>query len=174
VSRLYIQIDPSEELSSWPDERVWEELRVRLASDDGFELRDGPVLEKGIALHRSLVVEPMQYGRLFLAGDAAHVVPPAGAKGLNLAVADVRALAQGIERFYRTGERDLLDRYTERCLRRVWRVQQFSAWMSMLLHKLPGADPFQDRLARAELAWLRQSEAAARSLAENYVGLPFD
>jgi p-hydroxybenzoate 3-monooxygenase len=174
VSRLYIQVDPATELASWPDERVWEELRVRLASDDGFVLRDGPVLEKSIALHRSLVVEPMQYGRLFLAGDAAHIVPPAGAKGLNLAVADVRVLAQGVERFYRDGARDLLDRYTERCLRRVWRVQQFSSWMSMLLHKLPGADPFQDRLARAEMAWLRQSEAAARSLAENYVGLPFD
>src|SRR6185369_16494783 len=109
MSRLYIQVDPATEISSWPDERVWDELRVRLASDDGFVLRDGPVLEKSIALHRSLVVEPMQYGRLFLAGDAAHIVPPAGAKGLNLAVADVRALAQGIERFYREGARDLLD-----------------------------------------------------------------
>jgi p-hydroxybenzoate 3-monooxygenase len=173
VSRLYIQVDPAEDLASWPDERVWDELRIRLASD-GFVLRDGPVLEKSIALHRSLVVEPMQYGRLFLAGDAAHIVPPAGAKGLNLAVADVRVLAFAIAHFYRTGEAALLDRYTERCLRRVWRVQQFSTWMSMLLHKIPGADPFQERLARSELAWIRQSEAAAKSLAENYVGLPFD
>ncbi len=174
VSRLYIQVEPKEALSNWSDDRIWEELRVRLASDDGFVLRDGPVLEKSIALHRSVVVEPMQWGGLFLAGDAAHIVPPAGAKGLNLAVADVRVLARAMAEFYRTGERSELDRYTEQCLRRVWRVQHFSAWMSMLLHKLPGADPFQERLARAELAWLRESEAAARSLAENYVGLPFD
>jgi p-hydroxybenzoate 3-monooxygenase len=173
ISRLYIQIDPQEEMASWPDDRVWEELSIRLATD-GWTLNDGPVLEKTIALHRSIVVEPMQYGRLFLAGDAAHIVPPSGAKGLNLAVADVRALAQGLVHFYRTGENRWLERYTERCLRRVWRVQQFSTWMSMLLHRLPGADDFQERLVRAELAWLRQSEAAARSLAENYVGLPLD
>jgi p-hydroxybenzoate 3-monooxygenase len=173
ISRLYIQVDPREEIASWPDDRIWEELRIRLATD-GWTLRDGPVLEKTIALHRSVVVEPMQYGRLFLAGDAAHIVPPSGAKGLNLAVADVRALAQGLVHFYRAGENEWLERYTERCLQRVWRVQQFSTWMSMLLHKLPGADDFHERLVRAELAWIRQSEAAARSLAENYVGLPFD
>jgi p-hydroxybenzoate 3-monooxygenase len=174
VSRLYIQIDPSDDMANWPDDRVWDELGIRLASDDGFVLRDGPVLEKSVAIHRSLVVEPMQYGRLFLAGDAAHIVPPAGAKGLNLAVADVRVLSRALTRFYRTGDTALLDDYTERCLARVWRVQQFSSWMSMLLHKIPGADAFQDRLARSELAWLRRSEAAAKSLAENYVGLPFD
>jgi p-hydroxybenzoate 3-monooxygenase len=173
VSRLYIQVDPDEDMADWPDARIWDELRIRLATD-GWTLEDGPVLEKSIALHRSLVVEPMQYGRLFLAGDAAHIVPPAGAKGLNLAVADVRALAQGLVHFYRTGESRWLERYSERCLSRVWRVQQFSSWMSMLLHKVPGADVFHERLARAELAWIRQSEAAARSLAENYVGLPFD
>jgi p-hydroxybenzoate 3-monooxygenase len=174
ISRLYIQVDPEEDLAAWPDERVWEELRTRLAGEDGWSLRDGPVLEKSIALHRSVVVEPMQHRRLFLAGDAAHIVPPTGAKGLNLAVADVRALSEGIVRFYRHRDPARLEGYTERCLRRVWRVQQFSTWMSLLLHRLPGADGFQERLARAELAWVCESEAAARSLAENYVGLPFD
>jgi p-hydroxybenzoate 3-monooxygenase len=175
VSRLYIQVDPQDGLGDWPDDRVWEELRARLATDDGaWRLNEGPVLEKSIAMHRSLVVEPMQHGRLFLAGDAAHIVPPTGAKGLNLAVADVRALANGMVHWYRTGDGSLLDQYSDRCLRRVWRVQQFSSWMSMLLHRLPDEDAFQDRLARAELDWICRSEAAARSLAENYVGLPFD
>jgi p-hydroxybenzoate 3-monooxygenase len=161
-------------VSEWPDDRIWEELSIRLESVDGFVLQQGPVLEKGLAVHRSVVVEPMQYGRLFLAGDAAHIVPPTGAKGLNLAVADVRALAQGIVRFYEKGDSSLLDRYTERCLGRVWRVQQFSNYMTRLFHNLPDVDGFEERLAHAELAWVCQSEAAARSLAENYVGLPFD
>jgi p-hydroxybenzoate 3-monooxygenase len=175
VSRLYIQVDPKEELADWPDDRIWQELRMRLATnDESWKLHDGPVLEKSIALHRSSVVEPMQYGRLFLAGDAAHIVPPTGAKGLNLAVADVRALAQGIVCWYKKGDKTLLEHYSERCLRRVWRVQQFSSSMSMLLHRVPGSDAFQDRLARAELDWICRSEAAARSLAENYVGLPLD
>jgi p-hydroxybenzoate 3-monooxygenase len=174
VSRLYIQVDPHEELGNWSDDRIWQELRLRLETDDGWTLKDGPVLEKSIAVHRGYVVEPMQFGRLFLAGDAAHIVPPTGAKGLNLAVADVRVLAEGIARWYRNGSAELLDRYTERCLRRVWRVQQFSSWMSMLLHRLPDADDFQERLIRSELAWICGSEAAARGLAENYVGLPWD
>jgi p-hydroxybenzoate 3-monooxygenase len=174
VSRLYIQVEPTASLGDWSDDRIWEELRLRLHTDDGWTLRDGPVLEKSIAVHRGYVVEPMQYGRLFLAGDAAHIVPATGAKGLNLAVADVRALAQGMERFYATGDAALLDGYTHRCLRRVWRVQQFSSWMSLLLHPLPDADDFQERLARAELDWLCRSESAARGLAENYVGLPFE
>jgi p-hydroxybenzoate 3-monooxygenase len=173
VSRLYIQVEPDEDLARWSDDRLWDELSRRLATDDGFVLKDGPVLEKSIAVHRSVVVEPMQYGRLFLAGDAAHIVPPTGAKGLNLAVADVRNLARGMASFYRTGDQALLDDYTDCCLGRVWRVQQFSSSMTTLLHKLPGADPFHERLAQAELAWVCQSEAAARSLAENYVGLPF-
>jgi p-hydroxybenzoate 3-monooxygenase len=172
VSRLYIQVDPGERLEDWSDDRIWDELRLRLAGD-GFHLADGPVLEKSIAIHRSFVVEPMQHGRLFLAGDAAHIVPPTGAKGLNLAVADVRALAQGIVRWYRSGDGEGLDRYSERCLARVWRVQEFSSWMSLLLHRIPGADTFQERLSEAALAWIFRSEAAARSLAENYVGLPF-
>jgi p-hydroxybenzoate 3-monooxygenase len=174
VSRLYIQVDPDDDIANWPDDRIWEELRLRLATDDGWRLRDGPVLEKSIALHRGFVVEPMQHGRLFLAGDAAHIVPATGAKGLNLAVADVRVLARAIVDWYRGGDGTGLERYSERCLRRVWRVQQFSSWMSMMMHRLPGGDDFQDRLAQAELDWICRSEAAARSLAENYVGLPWD
>jgi len=174
VSRLYIQVDPRTDLTDWPDDRIWQELRLRLATDDGWKLADGPVLEKSIALHHSFVVEPMQHGRLFLAGDAAHIVPPTGAKGLNLAVADVRVLARAIERWYRAGHTEDLERYSERCLGRVWRVQEFSASMSALLHRLPGTDPFEDRVARARLEWICRSQAEARSLAENYVGLPWD
>jgi len=176
VSRLYIQVAPDTRLDAWPDERVWDELATRLGTNDGdgWTLRRGPVLEKGIAVHHSFVVEPMQHGRLFLAGDAAHIVPPTGAKGLNLAVADVRALAQGLTRFYADGKTDELDRYSARCLGRVWRVQEFSAWMTTLLHRAPDADPFAERLARAQLDWLVRSQATARSLAENYVGLPYD
>jgi p-hydroxybenzoate 3-monooxygenase len=174
VSRLYIQIDPSEKLESWPDARIWQELRARLATDDGWTLNDGPVVERVIAVHHSFVVEPMQYGRLFLAGDAAHIVPPTGAKGLNLAVADVRVLAQAIEAFYATGATAALDGYSARCLARVWRVQEFSSWMSRLLHPLATDSPFDERLARAQLEWLFKSEAATKSLAENYVGLPFE
>jgi p-hydroxybenzoate 3-monooxygenase len=174
VSRLYLQVEPDEDPADWSDDRVWEELSLRLATDDGFVLKAGPIMEKSIAVHRSVVVEPMQYGRLFLAGDAAHIVPPTGAKGLNLAVSDVRHLARAVTRWYRTGDRDGLDGYTERCLGRVWRVQQFSSYMTMLLHNVQGSDGFQERLARAELAWVCQSEAAATSIAENYVGLPFD
>jgi p-hydroxybenzoate 3-monooxygenase len=172
VSRLYIQVAPDEDLARWPDERIWDELRTRLAIDGDWTLRDGPVLEKSIAAHRSFVVEPMQVGRLFLAGDAAHIVPPTGAKGLNLAVADVRVLAQAIAGWYASGDREGLARYSAACLQRVWRVQQFSTWMSRLLHALPGADLFDERLARAELEWICRSAAAATSLAENYVGLP--
>jgi p-hydroxybenzoate 3-monooxygenase len=174
LSRLYIQVDPGTQLDQWPDDRIWEELRVRLAAADDFRLSDGPVLEKSIAVHHSFVVEPMQYGRLFLAGDAAHIVPPTGAKGLNLAVADVRVLAAALARYYRNGDEAGLARYSARCLRRVWRVQDFSTTMSTLLHRLPDSDPFQERVTQAALDWLCNSDAAARSLAENYVGLPFD
>jgi p-hydroxybenzoate 3-monooxygenase len=172
ISRLYLQVEPTEELERWPDERIWEELRIRLARDDGWYLRDGPILEKGISALRSFVVEPMQYGRLFLAGDAAHIVPATGAKGLNLAVADVRVLAAAISEWYRSGSTALLDRYSADCLPRVWRAQDFSNYMSSMLHRLPG-DPFGERLQRARLRYLTSSVSAARSLAENYVGLPF-
>jgi p-hydroxybenzoate 3-monooxygenase len=176
VSRLYLQVDPGDSLDRWSDDRIWSQLQTRLATHDGggWTLESGPILERSIAIHHSFVVEPMQHGRLFLAGDAAHIVPPTGAKGLNLAVADVRVLAQALTAFYRSGETAPLDGYTQRCLARVWRVQEFSSWMSGLLHRLPGTDPFDERLIQARLEWICRSEAAARSLAENYVGLPFD
>lgn len=172
ISRLYIQVRPDEDIEDWPDDRIWEELRTRLASDDGWTLTDGPVIEKGIAAMRSFVVEPMQHGRLFLAGDAAHIVPATGAKGLNLAIHDVRVLADALATWYRTGDAAKMDRYSERCLRRVWRVQEFSSAMSSMLHRLPDDDGFIGRLQRAQLAYVCSSEAAAKSLAENYVGLP--
>ena len=172
VSRLYLQVDPTDQIERWSDERIWEELRLRFATDDGWQLRDGPVVEKGIATMRSFVVEPMQYGRLFLAGDAAHIVPATGAKGLNLAVADVRLLARAIAERYRSGSTTLLERYSADCLARVWRAQDFSNAMSAMLHRFPG-DPFGERLQLARLRYVTSSTAAARSLAENYVGLPF-
>ena len=172
ISRLYLQVDPTESIDNWPDERIWDELAVRFALP-GWELKRGPVLEKGITPLRSVVYEPMQYGRLFLAGDAAHIVPATGAKGLNLAVSDVNALAEGIVEWYATGSRAGLDGYSRRCLTRVWRVQDFSTFMSRMLHLIPGADEFERRLQLAQLRYVTSSEAAARSLAENYVGLPF-
>lgn len=172
ISRLYVQVDPSEEIEDWPDDRIWEQLRTRLATNDGWVLKDGPVLEKNIALMRSFVVEPMQFERLFLAGDAAHIVPATGAKGLNLAVADVYVLSRAMAEWYRTGSRALLDAYTDTCLARVWRAQDFSNYMSAMLHRYPGDDPFRDRLQRARLETVCTSEHAARSLAANYVGLP--
>jgi p-hydroxybenzoate 3-monooxygenase len=172
ISRLYLQVDPDEDLRAWSDDRIWSELRVRLGAD-GWTLADGPILDRSVTPLRSFVVEPMQYGRLFLAGDAAHIVPATGAKGLNLAVSDVRALAEAIVLHQETGDRRGLDAYTSRCLRRIWRVQDFSWWMSAMLHRLPDDDGFAGRLRRAQLEWLVSSESAARSLAENYVGLPF-
>jgi p-hydroxybenzoate 3-monooxygenase len=174
ISRLYIQVRPDEDIDDWPDDRIWEELRTRFASDDGWTLTDGPVIEKSIAAMRSFVVEPMQHGRLFLAGDAAHIVPATGAKGLNLAIHDVRVLARALTTWFRTSDETDLDRYSERCLGRVWRVQEFSSTMSSMLHRLPDDDGFIGRLQRAQLAYVCGSEAAARSLAENYVGLPYD
>jgi p-hydroxybenzoate 3-monooxygenase len=174
LSRLYLQVDPNEEPGRWPDDRIWEELRTRLDLRGGFTLRDGPVLEKGIAALRSFVAEPMQFGRLFLAGDAAHIVPATGAKGLNLAVHDVYVLARALSRRYRTGSSDLLEAYSAACLPRVWRVQEFSSSMTSMLHPLPGADRFSERLRRSRLEYVARSDAAARSLAENYVGLPYE
>lgn len=171
VSRLYLQCNPDESLDTWPDERIWQELRLRLALDDGFELRDGPILERGITPMRSFVVEPMQFGRLFLAGDAAHIVPPTGAKGMNLAIADVQVLAKALNAWYRDRRTDLLDAYSETCLRRVWRAEHFSWWMTTMLHRQPDADPFRDRLQRSQLRYVTTSTAAATTLAENYVGL---
>jgi p-hydroxybenzoate 3-monooxygenase len=170
VSRLYLQVDAGETMEAWPDDRIWAELRRRLASP-GWTLHEGPLLERGITPLRSFVVEPMQHGRLFLAGDAAHIVPPTGAKGMNLAIADVRALARGLTRLCRGGGTALLDAYSETCLRRVWRAQHFSWWMTSMLHRLPGDDAYQARLQLSQLRYTVSSLPAATSLAENYVGL---
>jgi p-hydroxybenzoate 3-monooxygenase len=171
VTRLYLQVPPDTDPADWPDDRIWEEAAVRMELDEGFTLRDGPIFEKGLTPMRSFVAEPMQHGRLFLAGDAVHIVPPTGAKGLNLAVADVRVLATALAHFYDSGDTAPLARYTETCLRRVWRTQYFSWWMTSMLHRIPGdEDGFQSRLQRAQLEYVCSSEAAARSLAENYVG----
>jgi p-hydroxybenzoate 3-monooxygenase len=173
ISRLYVQCDPEEDIALWPDEKIWQELETRLASD-GWKLTKGPILQKGITGMRSFVVEPMRYGRLFLAGDSAHIVPPTGAKGLNLAVADVRVLARAFKKFYATGRPELLSTYSEVCLRRVWKVQRFSWWMTSMLHRFPGENPFDHRRQLAELDYVTSSRAASQSLAENYVGLPMD
>jgi len=170
VSRLYLQVAADEDVAAWTDERIWAELQVRLASE-GWRVGEGPIVEKGINAMRSYVCEPMRYGRLFLAGDAAHVVPATGAKGLNLAVNDVRLLAAGLADWYGGGSTAALDRYSETALRRVWRAQDFSNYMTQLLHDV-GGGPFVRRLQLARLDYLERSEAAARSLAENYVGLP--
>jgi|SRR5690242_16055802 len=172
VSRLYIQCAPDEDLAQWPDARIWEELHRRLETTSGWKLREGPVTQKGVTGMRSFVAEPMQYGRLFLAGDAAHIVPPTGAKGLNLAVADVQVLAAGLKEFYKNGRRDLLERYSEICLRRVWKVQRFSWWMTSLLHKFEEDSEFDRKRQVAELDYVTSSRAAMTTLAENYVGLP--
>jgi p-hydroxybenzoate 3-monooxygenase len=173
LSRLYLQCSPDEDIQTWPDERIWRELGTRFACA-GWTLTEGPILQKGVTGMRSFVVEPMQYGRLFLAGDSAHIVPPTGAKGLNLAVADVRVLAGAIAAFYATGRSDLLDAYSETCLRRVWKVQRFSWWMTSMLHRFPEDNLFDRRRQLAELDYVTSSRAASKSLAENYVGLPMD
>jgi p-hydroxybenzoate 3-monooxygenase len=173
LTRLYIQCDPDEDLANWPDQRIWQELQIRLGIE-GWRLTEGPVLQKNVAAMRSFVATPMRYGRLYLAGDAAHIVPATGAKGMNLAVADVRRLAEALVAFYRAGRTDLLDAYSDACLRRVWKVQRFSWWMTSMLHRFPGDDGFSRRIQLAELDYLTSSRAAAQTLAENYVGLPFD
>ena len=170
ITRLYVQCAPDDALEAWPDDRIWDELRTRLELADGWTLTAGPVLEKSITTMRSSVMEPMQWGRLFLAGDAAHVVPPTGAKGMNLAIADVRVLGDAVAAWYRTGDRTLLDQYSRTCLRRVWRAEHFSWWMTSMLHRAPGDDAFQHKLQLSQLRYLVESHAAATSLAENYVG----
>jgi p-hydroxybenzoate 3-monooxygenase len=170
LSRLYLQVSPGETLEHWPDGRIWEELRLRLAVP-GWSLTEGPVVERSVTDMQSVVVEPMRFGSLFLAGDAAHVVPPTGAKGMNLAVADVRLLAEALTRkLQKGGDDSLAAQYSDRCLRRVWRAQELSTWMTMMLHPLPG-DEFGGRLQLARLDHLVHSEGASRWLAENYVDL---
>jgi p-hydroxybenzoate 3-monooxygenase len=174
ISRLYLQCDPEEDISNWSDEKIWGELHARLSSDEGWKLTEGPVIQKGITGMRSFVIEPMQYGKLFLAGDAAHIVPPTGAKGLNLAVADVRILARAFEDFYSRGSKEKLQEYSTTCLRRVWKVQRFSWWMTSMLHLFPDENAFDQRRQVAELDYVTSSRAAQTTLAENYVGLPLE
>ncbi len=169
-SRYYVQVRHDEDVADWSDERIWEELHERTRLD-GWTLDEGPILEKGVTGMRSFVVEPMQYGRLFLTGDAAHIVPPTGAKGLNLAISDVRILAEALVDWYRTGDRAGLDGYSDACLRRVWRAEHFSYWMTTMLHRLEGGDAFDVQLQLSQLRYVISSAAAATSLAENYVGL---
>jgi p-hydroxybenzoate 3-monooxygenase len=174
ITRLYLQCAPDEDLSQWPDDRIWEELERRLASDEGWRPNRGAILQKGVTGMRSFVAEPMRCGRLFLAGDAAHIVPPTGAKGLNLAAADVRVLARGFAAYYQQGRQDLLDGYSDRCLRRVWNAQRFSWWMTTMLHRTPAGSEFDYRRQLAELDYVTNSRAAMTSLAENYTGLPME
>jgi p-hydroxybenzoate 3-monooxygenase len=173
VSRLYVQVEPDAELADWPDERVWEELHVRLASE-GWSLREGPVTDKSITPMRSFVAAPMRHRALFLAGDAAHIVPPTGAKGLNLAAADVAVLAEALVERFAGGSSAGLDEYSDRCLRRVWRAQHFSWWMTSMLHVDGDDDDYGAELQRSQLRYVCSSSAAATSLAENYVGLPLE
>ena len=172
-SRLYIQCSPDEQLDDWPDERIWDELRSRLDAEAAARLETGPSIEKSVTPMRSFVAEPMRFGRLFLAGDAAHIVPPTGAKGLNLAAADVRYLSRALIAHYAEGRDDLLEAYSETCLGRIWKAQRFSWWMTSLLHRFPEASGFGGRVQLAELDYVTSSRAAATALAENYVGLPF-
>jgi p-hydroxybenzoate 3-monooxygenase len=174
ISRLYIQCKPDEDIANWPDARIWQELHTRIECIDGWKLIDGPVIQKGITGMRSFVVEPMQYGKLFLAGDSAHIVPPTGAKGLNLAVADIRVLSRALGEYYASGKTELLDSYSATCLRRVWKVQRFSWWMTSMLHRFSDDNAFDQRRQLAELDYVTSSRAASVSLAENYVGLPMD
>jgi p-hydroxybenzoate 3-monooxygenase len=171
LSRLYVQVDADDDIERWPDERIWDELHIRLSRDDGWTLEEGPIIEKGISEMRSFVAEPMQYGRLYLAGDAVHIVPATGAKGLNLAVADVRVLADALAQWKHHGDDSGLRDYSRNCLRRVWRTQHFACWMTEMLHQFPDDDPYRRKLQREQLEYVCSSRAAATTLAENYVGL---
>ena len=174
VTRLYLQCEPDEDIAQWSDDRIWAELHARLESDDGWKVNEGPIIQKGVTPMRSFVCEPMQYGRLFLAGDSAHIVPPTGAKGMNLAVADVRVLSKALIAHYATKDDTKLKAYSDTCLKRVWRAEHYSWWMTSMLHRFPENTPFMDRVQRSELAYVTSSEAGGRVVAENYVGLPFD
>jgi len=174
VIRTYLQVSPDEDLAAWPDERIWAELHTRLTDDAGFTLTEGPLLDKNITPMRSFVATPMQHGRLFLAGDAAHIVPPTGAKGMNLAVADVRLLSRALGGYYAEAREDLLAAYTETALRRVWLATHFSWWMTSMLHRNPHEDAFGEQLALTQLNYVTSSRAMATALAENYTGLPYE
>ncbi|WP_343583646.1 4-hydroxybenzoate 3-monooxygenase [Herbaspirillum sp.] len=170
VQRLYFQCDPKDSVDNWSDDRIWNELHTRLENSDGWRVKEGRIFQKGIIGMRSFVSTPMQHGRLFLAGDAAHIVPPTGAKGMNLAVGDVKLLSQAIEAFYRKSSGEQLAAYTENALKRVWRAEYFSWWMTSMLHTFADASPFQQQLQRTELENVVNSRALSTALAENYVG----
>lgn len=170
ISRLYLQVDPGDKIANWPDDRIWEELQVRLELD-GWTLVEGPITDKSITPMRSFVAGPMRHGRLFLAGDAAHIVPPTGAKGLNLAVSDVSLLFEALTAFFATGSERLLEAYSDEAMRRVWRAEYFSFWMTSMLHVFPDASPFDHQIQLAQLRYVASSEAAATTLAENYTGM---
>ncbi|QOL48246.1 4-hydroxybenzoate 3-monooxygenase [Massilia litorea] len=170
VQRLYFQCDPHDKVDNWSDDRIWSELHARLEHNDGWKLKEGKIFQKGIIGMRSFVCAPMRHGRLFLAGDAAHIVPPTGAKGMNLAISDVRVLSQALVAFYKTGGEDGLNAYSETALKRVWRAEYFSWWMTRLLHTFDDASPFERRIQRAELENVVASRALRTALAENYVG----
>ena len=174
IQRLYFQCDPNDEADGWSDDRIWTEMHARLDTDDSWTVNEGRIIQKNVVQMRSFVCEPMRHGRLFLAGDAAHIVPPTGAKGMNLAVADARVLSEGLAAFYSSGDTNGLDRYSETCLRRVWKASRFSWWMTSMLHRFDGDNDFQYRMQVAELDYVTGSRAAAASLAENYVGLPME
>ncbi|MEQ4538680.1 MAG: 4-hydroxybenzoate 3-monooxygenase [Billgrantia sp.] len=173
-SRYYVQVPLDEKVEDWPDERFWEELKRRLPEEVAAKLVTGPALEKSIAPLRSFVVEPMQYGRLFLVGDAAHIVPPTGAKGLNLAASDVNTLYRLMVKVYQEGRTDLIPNYSQTCLKRIWKAERFSWWMTSLLHKFSDEEGFETRMQQAELDYLTSSEAGLKTIAENYVGLPYE
>jgi p-hydroxybenzoate 3-monooxygenase len=173
LSRLYLQCPLDDDIDNWPDERIWEQLHLRLGDSEG-RLQEGEVVQKGITPMRSFVAEPMRHGRLFLAGDAVHIVPPTGAKGLNLAAADVRVLSRALADYYKSGSTDLLERYSEICLRRIWKAQRFSWWMTSMLHRFEEHSAFDRRVQLAELDYVTGSKAGMTALAENYVGLPFE
>jgi p-hydroxybenzoate 3-monooxygenase len=174
ITRLYLQCQPDEDIANWSDDRIWAELHHRLEGEDRLKLAEGPILQKSVTPMRSFVSTPMRHGRLFLAGDSAHIVPPTGAKGMNLAVADVRYLSRALDAYYKKNSSDLLGSYSDLCLRRIWKAQRFSWWMTSLLHKFDERNAFENEVQLSELDYVVSSRAAKTSLAENYVGLPFE
>jgi p-hydroxybenzoate 3-monooxygenase len=174
LSRLYVQCAADEDLDKWSDRRIWDELHTRLYDKSGAEVQEGKILQRGVTPVRAFVAAPMRYGRLYLAGDAAHIVPPTGAKGLNLAAADVRVLARALIEFFRTGATGRLDRYSDICLKRVWKAVRYSSYLTTLLHRFETHTSFELQLQQTELEYLAASAAARTAIAENYVGLPFE
>jgi p-hydroxybenzoate 3-monooxygenase len=174
IQRMYFQCSPTEKVENWTDEKIWAEFRARLERKDGWAPKEGPIFSKTVIGMRSLVVDPMRYGRLFLAGDSAHVVPPTGAKGLNLAASDAQILARALIAYYKQNRSELLDQYSDKALRRIWKATHFSWWMTSMLHTFPGSDEFQHRLQLAQLDYFTGHKAGLQALAENYVGLPIE